>query len=70
MLRHSRGPYTQAQVDRAGKLVGMTGKNLDRIMAKQVATTYVRSGISQTSYKCRDVGKFVEVTENYTLNGM
>ena len=61
-LRHSRGRYTSAQVERASKLVGTTGKNLDKVMAKQVSATYVRPEVRKGRYLCKDVPRFVEVT--------
>ena len=43
MLKDSSGRYTKQHIDRAGKISGPLGKELDKLFAQNIAHTYVAS---------------------------
>lgn len=64
MLKDSSGRYTKEHIDRAGKISGPLGKELDKLFAQNIADTYVAStGSAETKEQSQAplVERFVRV---------
>ena len=66
-LKHSRGRYTESQIDRCALLVGPLGKAIDQVCLSQVADTHI-SGSGKRKLKHRtDIPKLVNGLNNDRL---
>ena len=58
-MKHSRGRYTEAQADRAGRIVGPLGRDIDEIFVSKIGESMQHHGKDDPKYNTQ-VLEFVE----------
>lgn len=71
MMKHSRGQYSDLQIDRCSHIAGSFGKEMDRLMScagfGNIGPADARRSSHSSPAYCRDVQKFVE---EYIADGL